>query len=421
MKRREQVESATSVADPRASVAAVGTTRTEPELVGGVAEGWGAVADAFRRNVVDPGEDGAAVAVHRDGELVVDLVAGTDVVRDRPMSADALVVVASCSKGVTATVVAMLVEEGALDPDARVSAYWPEYGTAGKERTTVGMVASHTAGQPFPPLGSGLRGLDLHRGPAVTDLLAASEPWWEPGTAMAYHPVTYGTLLDAVVTRATGESISAHVRRRIAEPLGVDLWMGLPPELVDRVVPGRWERTSPMDPDQGPPPEPGSYADLRQQALRENPPMAPDPDDLDAVRADLAAERPAVGAVTDARALATLYAATLAPVHGVRLYDSATRARVTAPRTDDVETLAESGTAGGPDIRFGLGYQLPSASMPGFTPASYGHTGAGARLGLADPELGVGFGYVCSLMRDIGPGGDPRWASLIGAIRSVVG
>lgn len=59
--------------------------------------------------------------------------------------------------------------------------------------------------------------------------------------------------------------------------------------------------------------------------------------------------------------------------------------------------------------------------MPGLTPRSYGHTGAGARLGLADPELGLGFGYVCSLMRDIGPQGDPRWASLVRAVRSVVG
>ena len=386
---------------------------------GGVADGWGAVADAFRANFADPGEDGAAVAVHHDGRLVVDLVAGTDVVRGRPLTRDALMVVASCSKGVTATVLAMLVEEGSLDPDALVSTYWPEYGVAGKERTTVGMVASHTAGQPYPPLASGLHGLDVHRGPAVTDLLAAGEPWWTPGTAMAYHPVTYGTLLDAIVTRAIGRTISEHVRDRIAGPLGVKLWMGLPPALVDRVVPGRWEARSPMAPDQGPPPKSGSYADLRAQALRENPPMDPDRDDPEAVAAEYAAERPAIGVITDARALATMYAATLAPVDGVRLYDDATRGRVTAPRTDGVETLVESGTAG-PDIRFGLGYQLSSPSMPGFTPASYGHTGAGARLGLADPDLGVGFGYVCSRMRDIGPAGDPRWASLVGAVGEVL-
>jgi CubicO group peptidase (beta-lactamase class C family) len=110
-----------------------------------------------------------------------------------------------------------------------------------------------------------------------------------------------------------------------------------------------------------------------------------------------------------------MYAATLQPVNGVQLISAATRDRVTAPRTDRVETLIESGTAG-PDIRFGLGYQLASPSMPGFGPASYGHTGAGGRLGIADPDHGVGFGYICSRMRDIGPAGDPRWLRLIDAV-----
>ena len=89
---------------------------------------------------------------------------------------------------------------------------------------------------------------------------------------------------------------------------------------------------------------------------------------------------------------------------------------VTRPRTDDVETLIESGTAG-PAIRFGLGYQLASPSMPGFGPASFGHTGAGGRPGIADPDYNVGFGYICSRMRDIGPDGDPRWQVLIEAVK----
>ena len=49
----------------------------------GVAEGFGAVADAFRRNFADPGEDAAAVAVVHRGRKVVDLWAGTDVVNQR--------------------------------------------------------------------------------------------------------------------------------------------------------------------------------------------------------------------------------------------------------------------------------------------------------------------------------------------------
>ncbi len=98
-----------------------------------------------------------------------------------------------------------------------MAAYWPEFAASGKEHVTVGMVASHTAGLPYPPLGTGLTGLDLHRGPAVTRALAGAAPLWEPGTAMAYHPVTYGTLLDEIVRRATG-TIDRPARARAWSP-----------------------------------------------------------------------------------------------------------------------------------------------------------------------------------------------------------
>ena len=169
-----------------------------------------------------------------------------------------------------------------------------------------------------------------------------------------------------------------------------------------------------------PTPEPGTYAARRQAFLRENGQTEPDFSDPDDVRAHYAAERPAIGAVTNARALATMYAAVLGPVGGVRLMRPETVAAVARPRTDGVETLVESGTAG-PDIRFGLGYQLASPSMPGFGPRSFGHTGAGGRLGIADPDAEVGFGFVCSRMRNIGAGGDPRWAALIDAVRDALG
>ena len=62
---------------------------------------------------------------------------------------------------------------------------------------------------------------------------------------MAYHTVTDGTLLDEIVRRATGVSVAHHVQTLIAEPLDVDMWMGLPEQLISRVVPGLWEATSP--------------------------------------------------------------------------------------------------------------------------------------------------------------------------------
>jgi CubicO group peptidase (beta-lactamase class C family) len=216
---------------------------TRDALVG-VADGFGRVADAFRQTFDDPGQEAAAVAVLHRGEKVVDLWAGTDIVYQRAMPEDGLMVVASCSKGITATVLAILLEQEVLDPEERVATYWPEFAAAGKEHVTVAMVASHTAGLPYPPLGTGLKGLDLHRGEPVTKALAAAAPLWQPGTAMAYHPVTYGTLLDEIVRRATGRGIAHHVQTMIAQPLAIEMWMGLPPELVLRVVPGSWESAS---------------------------------------------------------------------------------------------------------------------------------------------------------------------------------
>jgi CubicO group peptidase (beta-lactamase class C family) len=395
---------------------AEGPAMTEQQN-GGVSEGFGAVATAFNQNFVEPGEDAAALAVYFRGQNVVDLWGGTDVINQRPMPADALMMVASASKGITATVLAALTDSGHLDPAKRVSEYWPEFADACKENVTVEMIAAHTAGLPFPPLRTGLEGLDLHRGAAVSAALAASAPLWEPGTAMAYHPVTYGTLLDEIVLRATGSSIAGHVQSLIARPLAIDMWIGLPEAEIPRVVPGRWGGVNPMATDDEPAVQAGTYAAKRQEFLAENPPMDPDFSDAQEVRAHYTAERPAIGAITDARALAKMYAALLGPVDGVQLVKEQTLNLVTRPRTDQVETLIESGTAG-PDIRFGLGYQLASASMPGLGPASFGHTGAGGRLGIADPELDVAFGYVCNSMRDIGPGGDPRWTPLLEAVRS---
>lgn len=379
----------------------------------GVAEGFGAVADAFAANFQDPGEDAAAVSVYVEGTKVVDLWGGRDVIGNRDMPSDALMMVASCSKGVTATVLAILIEQEVLDPEAAVAQYWPEFAVNGKQDITVGMVASHTAGLPYPPLGSGLTGLDLHRGPAVTTLLASAAPLWEPGQAMAYHPVTYGTLLDEIVRRATGNDIAHHVRALIADPLGVDIWMGVPEEMLSRVVTDHWDTAPVIHPVE--PAQEGTYAYMRQQFLEEEPPMAPDPDNLEGLRSSYMASRPAIGAMTDARSLARMYAALIGDVDGTRLISPETLGRVTAARTDELETLVESGTTG-PDLRYGLGFQLASPSMPGFGPASFGHTGLGGRLGIADPEMSVSFGYVCSQMHFIGPNGDPRWARLTEAV-----
>ena len=86
-------------------------------------------------------------------------------------------------------------------------------------------------------------------------------------------------LLDQIVRRATAVSVAHHVQTLIAEPLDVDMWMGLPEQLISP----RRTRTSG-----------GDFADPGE------------------VREHYAEERPGIGAITDARALATMYPALLA-------------------------------------------------------------------------------------------------------------
>jgi hypothetical protein len=60
--------------------------------------------------------------------------------------------------------------------------------------------------------------------------------------------------------------------------------------------------------------------------------------------------------------------------------------------------------------RFGLGFELPRSTMPMLGPRSFGHPGAGGRLGYADPEAGVAVAYACNNMLWDGVSPDPRWA-----------
>jgi len=389
------------------------------DVEGNVVGGFEAVVEAFAQNFVALGELGAAVAVYHDGRLVVDLAGGSDPVLDRPFTRESLVMVASCSKGATATCVLMLVEQGLLDVDEKVAAYWPEFGQAGKHDIPLRSVLSHQAGLPYPDPGSGLSGLDLLAGPQVLRQLERQAPWWPPGRAFAYHPVTWGAILGEIVRRVSGQTLGEWFAANVAAPLELEFWIGLPALLDERVVPSVWPpgrdaRTELAFADT---PEEGSYAVRRRVAIAERPPREPDPHDAASRRAYYGLEVPAAHGIANARSLARMYAAVIGEIAGTRLLSTETVAAATTPQTDGIPALVEGGTAG-PELRFGLGYQLPCPSMPGFSPASFGHTGAGGRLGIADPELDVAFAYVCNSVRDIGPGGDPRWATLIDAVRS---
>ena len=106
-------------------------------LRGDVDEGYGAVADAFRRNFAERGEVGAACAVFRDGKKVVDLWGGyRDGAARKEWREDTVVVLYSATKGVSGLALALAHSRGLLDYDERVAAYWPEFAWRDKGEIT---------------------------------------------------------------------------------------------------------------------------------------------------------------------------------------------------------------------------------------------------------------------------------------------
>src|SRR2546427_219788 len=192
--------------------------KISPELVGGdVDEGYGKVADAFRRNLDSGREAGAAVAAYHDGRKVVDLWGGfrNETTRE-PWERDTLITVFSATKGVTALAIALAVSRGLIDYDAKVADYWPEFAQAGKGAITVRQLLSHQGGLVViePPLTYS----DLRDPAAMSAKLAAQAPLWSPGTRHGYHALTFGWYASELIrqTDAQGRTVSRFFADEIA-------------------------------------------------------------------------------------------------------------------------------------------------------------------------------------------------------------
>jgi CubicO group peptidase (beta-lactamase class C family) len=372
-----------------------------PGVSGVVAPGWERVAEAFAANFADHAEVGAACCAYADGRPVVDVWGGVaDVPSGRAWAADTLVLVFSCTKGVTATCANLLIERGLLDPDAPVARYWPEFAANGKADIPVRWVLSHQAGLAVVDADVSLD--EALAWDPVVAALAAQAPNWEPGAAHGYHLRSYGWLVGELIRRVAGRTVGAMVRDEIAAPLGLDLWIGLPEALEPRVatlVPPPVEFRELL-------------ADLPDDVLLGRATTGPSGhfayDEMWNRRALHACELPSSNGIGDARSLARLYAALIGEVDGVRLLRPDTVAAATAPQVRGADRVI------GVETAFGLGYMLPPSLHSRCGPDAFGHAGAGGSVAFADPEAGLSFAYVMNDMRfDLR--GDPRSEGLVAA------
>ncbi|WP_149824772.1 serine hydrolase domain-containing protein [Streptomyces tailanensis] len=381
---------------------------------GEVAAGFEPVREAFAANFSQHGDIGAAVCVYQHGRPVVDLWGGVaNPETARVWTRETLQLVYSATKGATATAAHILAERGALDLDAPVAKYWPEFAASGKADIPVRWLLSHQAGlialdQPVPLD----EALAWH---PMAAALAAQRPLWTPGTAHGYHGRTWGWLVGEVIRRVSGRTPGCFFADEIAAPLGLDFFIGLPKGERGRVSSMAYKRP---DVDFTTVPTESIPEELRELVAAWRDPNSfsnrayavTDPAEIDFDSPEVqAAELPASNGVGTARGLARMYAALIGEVDGVRLLAPETLASATKEQASgkDQVMLIPS--------RFSAGYMLPTETNPMTGPNAFGHTGRGGSLGFADPQSGIAFGYVMNHI--IGGSDDARATSLVDAVR----
>lgn len=367
------------------------------------------VRDAFAEGFASHGELGAAVAVTLDGELVVDLYEGfADRARTRPWTESTLANLFSVTKAWTAVCALRLVDEGKLDLDRPVAAYWPEFAQGDKGTLPVRALLDHTAG--LPAIRDLLPPEALFDWSAMTTALAKEVPWWAPETKHGYHAVTYGWLVGELIRRASGKSPGAYFRDHVAGPLALDAHIGLAEAEDARCSELRFLPRGPH--------APPTFAQRLMSAPESmaaraftNPAALVMPN-VALSRAWRGAELPAINGHGTARANARLYGVLAGggAAGGVRLLEPGTLARARTERSRGVDAIL------GVPTRFGLGFMLtePEASF-GPNESAFGHPGLGGSLGFADPEARIGFGYVTNML-GVHLHVDPRAQRLIEAV-----
>jgi CubicO group peptidase (beta-lactamase class C family) len=349
---------------------------------------WEAAQDLYRAGV----HPALALCLRRHGRVVLDRAIGHAKGNgpDDPPEAQKVLVTPkvpfclfSASKAMTAMVVHLLSERGALDIDDRVADYIPEYAVHGKQDTTIGHVLAHRAGVPALP-----RELfDIDRAgdrEFIIGEIAKAKPFVKPGTLLAYHAVSGGFILGEIVNRVTGKTIREVLAAELLEPLGFR-WGNYGVRAEDVAKVGLNYLTGPPVL----PPFGALVARVLGMPIEQVVELSNDPRFLMAVL-------PSANVITTANELSRFFEIFRA---GGELDGKRVMSPETIRRALTEQSRLEIDLSLGFPTRFGYGLMLGAKVISLFgldTDLAFGHLGLINIMGWADPERGISGGLLTS-------------------------
>ena len=366
----------------------------------------------FHENFAAFGELGASVCVWHEGREVLSLAGGfRDRAKTEPWSAETPVLFWSATKGLAAACLLHACQEHGVAPLTPVAEVWPEFAQAGKDGVTIAELLSHQAGLPALT-----HPADAQDHAAVAHALAAEAPAWPLGEGHGYHPRTFGYLVDELLRRLTATTLRDYWRAHFAEPLALDVWIGLPPERLAEASAIFPAKTAPPkgDPFYTAFATPGSLT-VRAFASPRGLHSVASMNTPEARTASFGA----FGGIGTARGLAKFYAllASGGVWEGRRFFEPPTLDWMTTTLTQGPDRVLHSETA------FAAGFMRDPVDAHGrktrthFGPSlrAFGHPGAGGSHAFADPDTGLSFAYVMNQMEPgVFPG--PKCLRLLAAL-----
>ena len=350
----------------------------------------------FRENFSTGRDSGSGLCVFGGEKKLISLYGGfLDAERLRPWKEDTLVGIGSGTKGVVVACVLHAMQEEGADLDSRIADFWPEFAQGGKHELTLGQLLSHRAGL-CAPTDTTLQFLDKE---GIVRSIEKQRPLLPSNAGSAYSPHLFAYALEEILRRLTGgETLGDYWRRVFGDPLGIELWIGLPESEHVRVAATFAPKRGMLvdsdllfarafaDPDSlvhraftRPANLPGGLAEWNTPRL-------------------WAAGLPSVGGMASAQALAKFYTmlANGGKQNGSTFFKRQTLDWMSTRLTQGFDHILQC------DMAFSAGFMMDpldnngqkSRFLFGKSVSAFGHIGLGGSLGFADPERGIGFAYL---------------------------